>query len=114
MEKQSPSTIEERILAFISNFDNPGTVKTFTEGCCYWFAYILNSWCDMNKERLNHRMMYNQVLGHFACEIEGRLYDVTGKIEYDKDWVPWADWFTEEIIYRDVVVRDCILKSKEN
>lgn len=64
-------------------------------------------------DKPRHRMMYNPVLGHFACEIEGQLYDVTGKIEYDKDWVPWADWFNEEIFYRDVVVRDCILKYKE-
>ena len=33
---------KEEILNFIKRFQNEGTIKAFTEGCCYWFAKILD------------------------------------------------------------------------
>lgn len=103
---------KETILKFIKNFQNEGTVKTFTEGCCYWFALILFERFNMerNKEKNACRLMYNQIYGHFACEINGELFDITGQIEQTGEWEPWADWFLKEPVYRETVVRDCILK----
>ena len=103
----------EEILDFIKNFQNEGTIKTFTEGCCYWFAMILDEWCKCNPIKSQHRIMYNQIDGHFSCEINGELFDITGKIDYNGNWVPWVDWYMSEPSYREVVVRDCILKSKK-
>lgn len=105
---------KEQILDFIGNFQNEGTVKTFTEGCCYWFACILNGWAFMAADENTYKIMYNQIDGHFACDINGDLYDVTGQIDYTKDWEPWVSWYLTEPAYRNVVIRDCILKSKEN
>lgn len=104
---------KEQILDFIGNFQNEGTVKTFTEGCCYWFACILNGWAFMAADENTYKIMYNQIDGHFACDINGDLYDVTGQIGYTKDWEPWISWCLTEPVYRNVVIRDCILKSKE-
>jgi len=110
-------TSKETILDFISNFQNEGTIKTFTEGCCYWFALILLERFNMmeqTKEKNACRLMYNQVDGHFACRINGELYDITGEIEYNKNWEEWPDWFMRETSYREVVVRDCIYKTKND
>lgn len=104
---------KETILKFIKNFQNEGTVKTFTEGCCYWFAHTLYSWCEFHEEKPQHRMMYNQIDGHFACEINGELFDITGQIERTKEWEPWIDWCLKEPVYRETVVRDCILKTND-
>lgn len=103
--------MKDKVLRFIKNFSNPDTVKTFTEGCCFWFAYILDARFEMDPDRPRHRMMYNDVTGHFACEINGTLYDITGELPRDKYWVPWADWFVSEPSYREIVVRDCIMKT---
>lgn len=111
-------TIENKVLDFIKDFKKGamGITNKFLNGYCFWFAYILDSWCDMNEIKSQHRIMYNQVLGHFACEINGELYDITGKLdrksEYFSKWMPWADWYIQEPEYRKIVVRDCILKEK--
>lgn len=104
---------KEEILDFIKNFQNEGTIKTFTEGCCYWFACILNGWAFMSADNNECKIMYNQIDGHFACDINGDLYDVTGEIERTENWVPWVSWCLTEPVYRNVVIRDCILKKKE-
>lgn len=104
---------KEEILDFIKNFQNEGTVKTFTEGCCYWFACILTGWAFMSADNNEYKIMYNQIDGHFACEINGNLFDVTGEIERTENWVPWVSWCLTEPVYRNVVIRDCILKKKE-
>lgn len=104
--------MKEKVLHFISHFQNPGTIKTFTEGCCYWFACILNARFLMSNNRC--RMMYNQVSGHFACEIEGILYDITGEITDREHWESWVEWCLNEPVYREIVVRDCIMKEKED
>lgn len=109
----TPTIYRDDILDFIKNFQNEGTIKTFTEGCCFWFALILDEWCKCLPVRTQHRIMYNQVDGHFACEINCDLYDITGRLDYNDNWVPWADWYMSEPSYREVVVRDCILKSKK-
>lgn len=107
--------MQDIILNFIKNFQNEGTIKTFSKGCCFWFAFILETrFKNFDQEnKFSCRIMYNQVIGHFACEIGGDLYDITGKIEYTNDWIPWVDWFLTEPSYREIVVRDCILKTEK-
>ena len=103
----------KRVIDFIKNFQNEGTIKTFTEGCCYWFAKILD-------ERFNYHLpesgiMYNNIYNHFSTLIDGRLYDITGEIEFTRDWVSW-NYFIENddklVVSR--IFRDCIYKIKED
>lgn len=106
-------TTKQDILNFIKEFQNEGTIEKFSNGCCYWFALILEiRFKDLELNELPCRIMYNQIDGHFACDIDGNLYDITGQIDYNDNWVPWVNWCLSEPSYRQVVVRDCILKLK--
>lgn len=98
---------ESEILSFINGIYNDGTRRVFTEGYCYWFAYIL---VERFRRYASACIMYNQVLGHFAASINNVLYDITGKIEDTEGWEKWDEWRKNEPVYRKVVERDCILK----
>lgn len=101
-----PQDIEQ----FISKFRTPETVKVFTEGCCYWFAHILYTRFTMTHK--NPEIWYNEVDGHFATKINGRLYDITGEIkDVNNKWVKWDDYLVNEPSYSMVVVKGCILKN---
>ena len=87
-------------------------IDCFTQGCCYWFAFIL-------KERFQGKIVYDPVIGHFACQIGCNVYDI--RVNIDKQYGPgffnWHDWDTWEIYAngessgaRTRVIKDCILK----
>lgn len=96
------------ILNFIKKFQNEGTIETFTQGCCYWFARILCERFDM--ELYNTMIMYNNIDGHFAAKINGRLYDITGELNESSDWKTWDEFRENEPVYAKTVIRDCIKK----
>lgn len=99
---------KETVLEFISNFQNEGTIKTFTEGCCYWFAFILLS----RFHTRNTKIVYNEVSGHFGTTIDGTIYDITGEIkDPDDKWILFDDYRLKEPTYTQVLIRDCILKT---
>ena len=100
--------MEERILNFINNFQNIGTIQTFTEGCCYWFAEILR--LRFEGEYSDVELMYNQIDGHFCTRIDGTLYDITGVLTDDGNWMTWCEFKDLDPVYAEVVERDCILK----
>ena len=78
--------MKEDVLAFIKHFQNEGTIKTFTNGCCYWFAKILEQryfWHGGAK------IYYNPIDNHFVCEVGGYFYDITGVIPYNDNLVAW-------------------------
>lgn len=100
---------ESEILRFIDGMYNDGTYRVFTEGYCYWFAYIL---VERFRRYASACIMYNQVLGHFAASINNVLYDITGKIDNTEGWEKWDVWRKNEPVYRKVVERDCILKNE--
>jgi len=79
----------EEVLNFIKRFQNEGTIKTFTQGCCYWFAVILEQ--RFNQDEMEPNIYYNPILNHFATWIDFHLYDITGEIEYNMD--EWYNWF---------------------
>lgn len=92
------------IMRFIEHFSSfgPDVEKCFTQGNCFWFAYIL-------AEEFRGDIMYNQVLGHFATLINGDLYDINGRI--DNVSGPWE--FLDYILWHDPVLyerlmRDCV------
>ena len=87
-------------------------IDCFTQGCCYWFAFIL-------KERFQGKIVYDPVIGHFACQIGCNVYDIKGNIDkqYGPNFFNWHDWDTWEIYAngepsgaRTRVIKDCILK----
>lgn len=93
----------KRIDGFLKRFhENADVDTTFTNGCCYWFSFILAErffWCA--------RIMYDQVANHFGTEIDGRVYDVTGDVTEKYDWEPWND--LEDTKLKERIKRDCIM-----
>ena len=96
--------MRETVLKFIKQFQNKGTIETFTEGCCYWFAAIL-------KRRFAGKatIMYNPIDNHFATKIGYVLYDITGMIP-SSGFEPWDEFAQEDYLLTQRIIKDCILK----
>ena len=101
---------EFEILNFIKRFQNEGTVKTFTEGCCYWFAKILDE--RFNEFDYEPQICYNPKENHFATLINFHLYDITGDLGEMKDLPDWKYWdkyqYKEDEKVFERLYRDCI------
>lgn len=73
--KEDGEAPDQTVLAFISQFTLGGTrepvIECFTSGCCWWFAEIL-------RQRFCGALVYDEIDGHFGCEIGKRVYDITG------------------------------------
>lgn len=82
----------------ISKIDN--ITDVFTEGCCYWFAFIL---CSRFKEA---KIMYDPVINHFVAEIENKLYDITGDVTDKYDTVLWETY--EDDLEKERIIKHCI------
>lgn len=99
-------TYEEEILSFITHFSDYGeeVIDCFTTGNCYWFALILH-------KRFGGEIMYNPILCHFACRLNGgHLYDITGRID-NVVTGPWENF--DEMEYHDSahyvrVLKNCV------
>ena len=98
------------ILNFIKHFQNEGTIKTFTQGCCYWFAKILDE--RFNFDLPEDGIYYNEIDNHFATVINAvDLYDITGYLGDIRELEGWEHW--QEFMYKDSLLterifRDCI------
>ena len=104
--------MKEEILNFIKRFQNEGTIKTFTQGCCYWFAKIRDGRfnCD-DIYNLEHNIYYNEIDNHFATLIDDHLYDITGDLGNIKDlskWERWYDFMEKDSLLTERIYRDCI------
>ena len=86
------------VLYFIKKFES--AQQLFMEGRCYWFAFIL-------KERFDGKMMYNQIMNHWACLIDNQLYDATGQIDSEGFYV-WPDVVTNDDLLYNRLVAQCI------
>ena len=95
--------MKDEILAFIKHFQNDGTIKAFTNGCCYWFAQIL-------KERFDGVIVYDPTDNHFATMIDGRIYDITGFLEIPGVFIEWREYQLTDPLESSRLYRDCILK----
>ena len=93
------------ILKFISRFtygDRKAAVEEcFTQGCCFWFAYIL-------KRRFYGTIVYAEVDNHFGCRIWDRVYDITGDITEQYVWVDFELLSIRDPLHHQKIVRDCI------
>lgn len=91
------------VKGFLSRFHSDDNVDTvFTNGCCYWFSYILRGRFSENGAKL----MYDQIANHFGTEIDGRVYDVTGDVSEDYSWEPW-DNLSDDLLKKRII-RDCV------
>jgi len=93
------------VLKFINRFTS-GSKKAaveecFTQGCCFWFAYIL-------QRRFHGTIVYAQIDNHFGCLIWNHVYDITGDVT---DQYPWENWDilsqTDPLLYNRLI-RDCV------
>ena len=111
------NAMKDKVLRFINRFTNGGknygTIDTFKNGCCYWFAHILQerfydpydwpgAWSN------DGEIMYDKVVNHFGCQIEGIVYDITGDVTDAYDWEPWVTVAQEDDVRFTRIVRDCI------
>jgi len=100
--------INKEVLSFISRFTSKGryeqVIAAFTQGCCYWFAVILQT----RFEKYSPIIMYDYIINHFATKIGNRIYDITGDVTDKYTWFPW-DELNDEVISVTKVTRDCIM-----
>lgn len=92
-----------KVLRFIKKFQNEGTIKVFTEGCCCWFAFILDK--RFNNGYGDH-IMIDYVANHFGCEINNKVYDITGDVTHKYTWNYWKDCTDRNLISQ--IMSQCI------
>ena len=93
------------VVKFIEHFQNLGTIDTFTNGCCYWFAFILT-----NRFPNNSCIMYNPIDVHFAASIDGDLFDITGELQKTPEWVKWSEYEKVDELETERLYKYCINK----
>lgn len=108
LAQESQNDIAE-IAMFIGRFMTDGqnirneVIEAFTQGCCYWFAYILAArFKDYDPE-----IMHDPVAAHFGCYIRGHVYDITGDVTTGHQWEPW-DACDDENLKRQIT-EQCIM-----
>ena len=94
------------ILGFIRRFhqcrDIPSIVDVFTNGCCYWFAYILHARFP------DSEIVYSDRFIHFATKINGIVYDIRGVVPSQDEYVSWEEFRKADETHADRIIRDCI------
>ena len=96
----------KRFIREFKRFDTGQVTRTFTNGYCYWFAYILHTRFP------NSQIVYYHAGNHFACKIGSRIFDITGDIT-DKHlfFEPWEDFMLAEPFEARQVAKYCISKT---
>lgn len=92
------------IYNFIARFTDASPTQniteTFTNGCCYWFAFIL---CNRFPEA---KLMYDICQNHFVAKINNKLFDITGDVTEKYDVIEWEKYDDE--LHKKRLIRDCI------
>ena len=103
------SNLHDLVINYIYQFTKHGPrIETcFKYGMCYQFTLIL---CD--RFGPGARRVYDPILNHFAVEIDGRIYDVTGDITDNKGyrWEYWDVYQYKDSLHTKRIIRDCIRK----
>lgn len=104
----------DEIKKFIEGFTNYGTgdeiIGCFTDGYCFWFAYIL-------KARFPYgEIYYSPIYNHFVYKAFNRIFDITGDCtaSYDtSQMVSWAEYQMKELgsSHFESLKNACILKK---
>ena len=94
--------MKENILEFIHR-RFPEDTGTWTNGNCYWLAFIL-------KEAFNCNIYYLPIGGHFvAKDDEDNYYDYTGIVYPEKPIIEFAKLKEEDIEWYNRLIRDCVM-----
>jgi hypothetical protein len=98
------------VLMFIGRFSTDGNkdreqVKdAFLFGGCWWFAFILKSRFE---REYPCEIVVDYASNHFACRINGSVYDITGRRADSGEWERWDDCTDEALKKR--ITEDCIM-----
>ena len=98
------------VLMFIGRFSNDGRREreqvrdAFLFGGCWWFAYILKT--RFEKE-YPCEIVVDYVSNHFACRINGSVYDITGRRADSGEWERWDD--CQDELLKERITADCIM-----
>ena len=104
--------MDEKVMRFIKRFSDNGkrqeVIDAFSRECCYWFAEIL--WERFYCEADECTVLYDPITNHWACQINGIIYDIAGNIPVDADyeWVEWIEYQYADIEHTKRLYRDCI------
>ena len=98
--------MNDEVIKFVEHFQNLGTIDIFTNGCCYWFARILN-------ERFLGLIMYNPIDNHFATLVNAKLYDITGEIPWTDEWKEWREYEKLDPLETKRIYKYCINKTED-
>jgi len=102
---------EISVIEFIDLFkeyeNNDVLVNTFTQGFCYWFAFIL-------KTRFKDSEIYYNTEDHFMIKLNDKLYDITG--DCTDNWnnnclYLWNDFIIKYPNESKCIIRDVIEKK---
>lgn len=94
--------MSSNVSAFLKRFHSSDSVDdVFTNGCCYWFAYVLFARFFADGAEI----VYDPIDGHFGTRIYGRVFDITGDVTDDHMWVAFDDIDAEQKLR---ITRDCI------
>ena len=98
------------VLMFIGRFSTDGrkeraeVLDAFLFGGCWWFAFIL-------KTRFSRdypcEIVIDYVANHFACRINGSVYDITGRRADGGEWERWDDCADETL--KERITAQCIM-----
>ena len=85
-------------------------VKCFTDGYCYWFAYILQTRFPYGS------IYYFPIYNHFVYKAFNRIFDITGDCtaSYNtSQMVSWAEYQMKELgsSHFESLKNACILKK---
>ena len=95
-----------RFIRDFKRFDTGQVTRTFTNGYCYWFAFILHNRFP------DSEIVYYHAGNHFACRIGKRIFDVTGDItDQHHFFESWEEFQKIEPLESKRVAQYCITKT---
>jgi hypothetical protein len=103
------NNLHDLVMDFIHQFTSfgPAVADCFSNGMCYHFTLIMCA-------RFGHvaRRVYDPIINHFAVEINGRIYDITGDITSKSEykWKYWDIYQYEDPRHTQRIIRDCFRK----
>lgn len=106
---------KNEVLNFIDEFNSSEgkkqIVECFTCSMPFWFAYILNGRFATSAEKTE--IMYDDAENHFGCQIDAEVYDITGIVTNQYNWIPWTDLWKIDSTHANNIVKDCVLKKRK-
>lgn len=98
--------VQKFIARFNHNEKYEEVIDTFKNGCCYWFARILYERFSFEADEIY--IVYDEVINHWGCYIDGLVYDISGEVTTDYNWELWSAVMARDELLAARLVRDCI------